>query len=225
MQDLSKKIIFISQPHFCEPHKKFMEEKGAIIHCINDLKELEKHPLNNYDLIIIEYFTDDLKAFIQNKKDFLKSSNLIIITENSMQKENLLQIFPEATILTKPLSAKQLNEEASQRLCIPYRIPIKILARMQLLEDQSIFALGTVTNLSINGLLLETEKKIEIGTSLKLSFYLASSGGYVEVYGKVMRISPSSSPKFSCYGIKFTKVESNFLEKIKKFVEKIKSQR
>ncbi len=220
MQELSKKIVFIGKTSFCESHKKFMEDKGAIVHCINNFDEIANISLANYDLIIIEYSAKDLNALIENKKDLLKEANLIVIAENLSQKENLQKIFPDASILIKPILPKELNEEAAQKLCIPYRVPIKILVRFQLLEGQSSFALGTITNISINGLLLETEKKLAVDTPLKLSFYLASSGGYVEAYGKVIRTSPSFSPKFNCYGVKFTKIEDCFLEKIKKFIEK-----
>jgi len=220
MQDSSKKIVFISKTSFCEAHKKFMEEKGAIVHCINNFDELSNISFSNYDLIIIEYSAKDLNTFIENKRDFLKEANLILIAENSSQKENLRKNFPNASVLLKSISPKELNEEAAQKLCIPYRVPLKILARFQLLEGQSSFALGTITNISINGLLLETEKKLTVDTPLKLSFYLASSGGYVEAYGKVIRSSSSFSPRFNCYGIKFTKIEDCFLEKIKKFVKR-----
>lgn len=69
-------------------------------------------------------------------------------------------------------------------------------------------------NLSVHGLLLESQQPLEIGEDVRLAFEMPAAHGSVRAMGTVVRVAPSSR-----FGVELTGVEGDGRVRIKRFVE------
>ncbi|OGF65131.1 MAG: hypothetical protein A2Y62_21270 [Candidatus Fischerbacteria bacterium RBG_13_37_8] len=219
MEQAAKTIILISDPETTKHHRIMMEEMGSIVLQPVSMQEFSEMLNVKFDLAMIDVTLENGRQAIAGYEEILKKIKLILIIDERSSGEQFQQIFDHAIIITKPISPVTLNNEVVKALSVPTRRPIKILVRLQLIDQPNLpFALGTMIDLSENGMLLETEKVLSIGNLLKFSFYLSETGGFVEVTGEITRETRASSIKMKCYGIKFTSIEKSFQEKISRFV-------
>lgn len=223
--DYSKVVILVSDPPSTKHHRIMMEEMGSKVIHSQILKDIINALDSNYDLIIIDMEYELSKRLISICKDKLREAKLIIITEERASKELLQQEYKQAIILEKPISPSRLNDEVAKALSIPSRKPIRILVRVQQIDhaDKSFF-LGSLTDISENGMLIETDKNLLIGEQLHISFYLPETGGFVELIGQVRREVQTLSSKVKSYGIRFIEITDIFQDKINRYVARMKAK-
>jgi hypothetical protein len=226
MHNLSKVVILIADPSTTKHHRIKMEEMGSkVIHSVS-LKEITEAINNKFDLIILDLTYELAKRASKLFYNKIKESKAILIIGEGISKESLQKDFKDAIILEKPLSPSLLNDEVAKALSIPSRRPIRILVRIQALDQAGkSFFLGTLTDISENGMLIETEKKLMVGERLHISFYLPETGGFVELIGQVSREAKAIAPKINSYGIRFIEVQENFQSKINRFVLRMKMKK
>lgn len=226
METLSKVIIFISDSVSGIQHQSFMEDMGSKIIKVNETGNVSDKLQSKFDLIIIDYTCSFGKNTVNAYKDILGKWNCLLLAADDAEIKEAKNLLPDAEIILKPVSPAQLNQKAAEMLGLPSRRAIKILIRMQFIEEpKAPFALGTMIDISENGMLIETEKHLRMDIHIKISFYLSETGGFVEIEGQIIRETKSSSPKIKCYGIRFTRVEQQFQDKINRFVLKLKTKR
>lgn len=223
--DYSKIVILVSDPASTKHHRMMMEEMGSKVMHTQILKDIINALDSNYDLIIIDMEYELSKRLISICKDKLKEAKLIIITEQWACKELLQKEYKQAVILEKPISPSRLNDEVAKALSIPSRRPIRILVRVQQIDrpDKSFF-LGSLTDISENGTLIETDKNLMMGEQLHISFYLPETGGFVELIGQVIREVKTLSTKVKSYGIRFIEITDIFQDKINRYVARMKAK-
>jgi PilZ domain len=226
METLSKIIMLVSDHSSLALHKSMLEDMGSkIIHITqpdNDLKTLS----HTFDLIIIDYSCSCGKQLASIFPESFKQINCIILVACEAEQQEAKNLFQHAEIIMKPVAPDQLNQKVAELFILPSRRPIKILIRMQLIDEpKAPFALGTMIDISENGMLVETEKQLRVDTHIKISFYLSETGGFVELAGQIIRERKAVSPKMKCYGIRFLKVETQFQDKIDRFILKLKSRK
>lgn len=223
--DYSKIVILVSDPASTKHHRMMMEDMGSKVIHTQILKDIINALDSNYDLIIIDMEYELSKRLISICKDKLKEAKLIIITEQWACKELLQKEYKQAVILEKPISPSRLNDEVAKALSIPSRRPIRILVRVQQIDrpDKSFF-LGSLTDISENGTLIETDKNLMMGEQLHISFYLPETGGFVELIGQVIREVKTLSTKVKSYGIRFIEITDIFQDKINRYVARMKAK-
>ena len=226
MDILSKTIILVCDAASMMQHKAFMEDMGSYVINVTENSNIVDSLKQKFDIIVVDCSFSCGKKVVDLYEDLLKKVNCIFLVDNVKEGENIKCAFQNAEVAMKPVSPGQLNQKVASMLSIPLRRGIKILVRMQLIEElKTPFILATMIDLSENGMLIETEKQLKLEANAKISFYLPETGGFVELEGQIIRETQFTSPKLKCYGLRFIKVEKQFQDKINRFILKIKSRK
>jgi CheY-like chemotaxis protein len=122
------------------------------------------------------------------------------------------------TIIIKPVDPVILFSKMSELIVVPQRKDMRVLLRVSVTggqNDASFFA--TSENISISGMLLETNYRFKRDDHLLCSFFIGHSE--VTVEGTVMRADRTSSGR-TRYGIKFLNPPTKALIVIEQFVQR-----
>lgn len=226
MEILSKTIILVCDPDSIIQHKAHMEDMGSHVINVTETGSIVDSLKRKFDLIVIDYSFSCGKKIVDLYGDLLKKVSCIFLVIDVKEEQEIKCSFQNAVTVMKPVNPGQLNQKVASMLSLPLRRGIKILVRMQLIDEpKTPFALATMIDLSENGMLIETEKQLKLDTNVKISFYLPQTGGFVELEGQIIRETKFTSPKLKCYGIRFTKVDKQFQDKVNRFILKIKSRK
>jgi len=119
-------------------------------------------------------------------------------------------------VLTEPVDPAELFSRIAELLIIPHRQAIRSLLRVSVAGQESkVVFPGISQNISISGMLLETERKLSPGDRLACSFSIGSREIASEVV--VMREVRSGSERYR-YGVKFMNLDTKSLIIIEQFV-------
>ena len=146
----------------------------------------------------------------------LEYVSIIVVCDET---ENSVSPYQEAganVVIRRPLNPGMLLWQASELLVIPHRKDMRVLLRVTMEGrggDASFFAHSQ--NISISGLLLETERVLTPGDQLTCAFNVAHSE--VTLTGMVIRVETTASKK-SRYGVRFLDCDTRSLIIIENFV-------
>lgn len=119
--------------------------------------------------------------------------------------------------LRKPFSAKAILDQVEKLLAISVRRGYRVLLRAKVkgAQDDTVF-FCTSQNISVSGILIETEKPLAVGDQLSCSFYLPGSAR-ITADGEVARVEVMADMKHNC-GIRFTSIAPEFKNSIETFI-------
>jgi CheY-like chemotaxis protein len=119
-------------------------------------------------------------------------------------------------VLTEPVDPAELFSRIAELLIIPHRQAMRALLRVSVAgqENKAIFP-AISQNISISGMLLETDKKLSPGDRLACSFSIGSREIASEII--VTREVQSRTDKYK-YGVKFSNLDTKSLIIIEQFV-------
>jgi CheY-like chemotaxis protein len=151
----------------------------------------------------------------------LKYVSIIVIGDETESSENSLTHCKEAganVIIPRPLEAGMLLWQASQQLVIPTRKDMRVLLRASIKngigDNKPFFARSQ--NISISGMLIETDRVLNRGDRLTCSFNIAHCE--ITLTCTVERIETAPSKK-NQYGVRFTNCDTKSLIIIENFVK------
>jgi CheY-like chemotaxis protein len=147
----------------------------------------------------------------------LKNVSMIMIDDGTEASLAQCQEARTNAVISKPLDRVQLFSRVSELLIVPQRQDIRSLLHVSVVgEERNSSFLGVSSNISISGLLLETEKALRKGDRITCAVTI----GGREITGEcvVMRVEKSTSDKF-LYGIKFMNLDMKSLIIIEQFVK------
>jgi CheY-like chemotaxis protein len=186
---------------------------------------LKLHGFEQADLIITDAALPSmggakLCSRIRGDAD-LKYVSIIVIGDEADDSENSLSHCKEAganVVIRRPLEPGVLLWQASQQLVIPMRKDMRVLLRASIKngveETEPFFARSY--NISISGMLLETDRLLNRGDRLTCVFNIAHSE--ITLTCTVERIETSPSKK-NQYGVRFTNCDTKALIIIENFVK------
>jgi CheY-like chemotaxis protein len=150
----------------------------------------------------------------------LKYVSIIVVGDETEDSENSLSHCKEAganVVIRRPLEPGMLLWQASQQLVIPIRKDMRVLLRVSIkdLEGSTPF-LARSNNISISGMLLETDRLLNLGDRLTCAFNIAHSE--ITLTCAVERIETAAS-KRNQYGVRFTNCDTKALIIIENFVK------
>jgi len=185
---------------------------------------LDLHGVNKADLIITDATLPlmggaKLCSRIRGDAD-LKYVSIIVVGDVTDNSDNSLAQCKEAganIIIRRPLEPGMLLWHASQQLVIPIRKDMRVLLRaiVKDLEVSTPF-FARSHNISISGMLLETERVLNAGDRLTCSFNIAHSE--ITLTCTVERIESTAS-KRNLYGVRFMNCDTKALIIIENFVK------
>ncbi len=180
---------------------------------------LNIHGVQRADVIITESTLPlmggvKLCAAIRGDAD-LKDVSIILVCDGT-EAEHCGEAHANA-VLPKPLDPVQLFSKVSELLLVPRRQHIRSLLHVSVngREGNSSF-LGVSSNISISGLLLETDRPLKKGDAATCAVTI----GRREIVAQcvVMRAEKASSGKYR-YGVKFVNLDMKALVLIEQFVK------
>lgn len=186
------------------------------------------HRAEKVDIIIAELHTPGMKSeelcsTIRSDKILSKVSMIILCPDNTTDIEKGTRCKANA-VLTLPIDLARLLEKVRQLLEISWRESYRVLVNVSVSgtsKDKSFFCRSG--NISITGMLIETEKVFEKGDQLTCSFFLPDSA-QIKTTGEIVRVMKQVAGSKTCqYGIKFSALSAEAKSAIEVFVER-KSQ-
>ena len=182
-------------------------DRGAfeIFTASSGLDALEIHRANKMDLILADLNTpglagDELAREIRETPE-LKRVSIIMIT--SLKKADLERCVSCGAndYITRPIDSRKLLEKVAWLIDVRERKDIRVLIKARVIGSygQEPF-FGTTCNISISGLLLESEKILARGDEISTSFFLPDIER-ITARGLVVRVARQE--RMFHYGIRF----------------------
>ncbi|MDA8169383.1 MAG: response regulator [Nitrospiraceae bacterium] len=169
------------------------------------------------DLNVPELNGDELVRAIRSDPA-LKSVSVIVIS--SLRKADLERCASCGAndYITRPIDQKKLLAKISQLLDIPERRSLRVLIKVTVkgsFGSEPFF--GSTHNISVSGLLLETDKVLARGDIIACSFFIPDSER-IMADGEVMRVAKAE--KGFHYGVRFLDIKEKDKAIIENFVAK-----
>jgi len=124
-------------------------------------------------------------------------------------------------VLHSPVDPALWDPRLDELLSVPRRRDARIAVRLRTwsrLPGESEDVPGFALNISVRGILLECERRIEVGTRIDVSFVLPGDDRELSVLSEVVRLA-GSLEEHHRYGIKFTVMRGDAQQRIARFVD------
>ena len=211
--------------------KSFIHEKKDILNraefqifiAISAEDIVKVHRTEQVDLIILPLDIDGIGAekicsFLRNDEG-LKHVSILIICDNTTTDIARLTNCKANSYVTKPILHEVLMQKVGRLLAIPdrqdYRVLLKVTVKGKSNND-SFFC--SSYNISITGMLIETEKALEKGDMISCSFFLPNSD-QILAEAEIMRTISAGRTSFQ-YGIRYINLNPRYRAEIEKFIKR-----
>jgi len=179
------------------------------------------HGVNNADLIVTDLAFPLMGALrlcaAIRHDDQLKNVSIIVTGDNSGESGAQCLESGANAFIPAPVDPVALFSKVSELLLVPQRKDMRVLLRASVkgLEgDESFFAASQ--NISISGMMLETDRSLAPGDRLTCSFNIAHSE--IKVSCMIVRADKASSGRYR-YGVTFVNLDTKSLIIIENFVK------
>ncbi len=218
-----KKILLVNSVIvFHEKHKGLLNRADLrIFTAVSGRDALRIHRQERVDLIVAELDMpqiggDKLCSVIRTEKEFKNTSILLTCRNTPEDLERVAQSGANAW-LTKPIDPALFLEKIGQLLTVSVRKDYRVLLKAKVTgEIGSTPFFCTSYNISISGILIETDKVLNKGDRITCTFFLPGSRQIV-VDGETIRSLTMSENCFH-YGIRFVDLDREAGAEIERFV-------
>jgi CheY-like chemotaxis protein len=156
-----------------------------------------------------------LCAAIRNEPA-LRQVSLILVADGSAASRNECATAHANAVLESPVDPGQLFLKISELIQVPQRHDIRSLLHVSLHDRPGGTFLGVTKNISISGLLIETDRKLAVGEKLACVFSIG--GREISTECAVMRAERTASDTFR-YGVMFSHLDTKAFVIIDQFVK------
>jgi two-component system phosphate regulon response regulator PhoB len=147
----------------------------------------------------------------------LKGVSIIMACDSTVESLILCQKAGANAVIPKPVKTIELFSKISELLVIPQRQDIRTLLHVSVKgREEKLSFLGISLNISISGMLLETDQELKKGDLL--TWTVSFGQREIVAMGTVMRVSKPAPGKFQ-YGVKFLNLDTKSLIIIEQFVK------
>ena len=211
--------------------KSFIHEKKDILNraefqifiAISAEDIVKVHRTEQVDLIILPLDIDGIGAekicsFLRNDEG-LKHVSILIICDNTTTDIARVKKCKANLYVTRPILHEVLTQKVGLLLAIPdrqdYRVLMKVTVKGKS-NDVSFFC--SSYNISITGMLIETEQALEKGDIISCSFFLPNSD-QILADAEIMRTISAGRTSFQ-YGIRYINLNPRYRAEIEKFIKR-----
>ena len=219
---MKKIIIAESIMHVLDSHDTIFGRGSITVYPARSSEEiLNIQGAHKADLIITDFtlpMMDGAKLCSTIRGDAaLKDVSIIMACGSTATSSVLCQNAGANAVITKPVNTVDLFSKISELLVIPQRQDIRTLLHVSVTaREEKQFFLGVSHNISISGILLETDKELKTGDLLTWTISIGHSE--IVARGVVTRASRPEPGKF-LYGVKFLNLDTKSLVIIEQFVK------
>ena len=119
-----------------------------------------------------------------------------------------------------PFPADELLDKASRLTLIPARREVNTLVRIQDNAPGGSTVVGKTLNVSLTGLLVETEKQLPVGRVADAEFFLPGEADLVKAHVRVIRRATELDLFHPAFGLRFVEMTDRDKSRIQKFVNR-----
>ncbi len=168
------------------------------------------------DLHLPEIGGDILCSQIRQEPDVREVSTILICNDSPDDREKAIRCGANI-VMKKPFTPRTLMEHVERLLAICVRRGYRVLlrARVKGATDNGVF-FCTSQNLSVSGILIETDRELKLGDIISCSFYLPSAA-HIVADGELARVATQPDGKVQ-YGIRFINLSDQHRQEIEAFV-------
>lgn len=221
-----KKILLVSTVIvFYERHKSLLNrDEFQILTATTGKEALQVHRTHRVDLIITDLNMPDMGGEelcqrVRNERELRNVSVLLICRDTADELMRVVQCSANAWI-TKPVDPDKLLDNIGQLLAISMRKGYRVLLKAKVGGVQnSVPFFCTSHNISITGMLIETDKRLDTGDRISCEFFLPGPHKIL-ADGETVRSSTNADGSHQ-YGIRFIDLAPHYREVIEKFVASV----
>lgn len=161
---------------------------------------------------------EELVRQLKHTPETRRAYVVVILPATARGAEIALRRAGASLAIPEPFDPLVWDDSLEELLAQPRRRDVHLPARFVVWpEPREAAQRGTAVNLSVRGMLLETQQPLSLGSTLEVSFELPG-GAPSEVVGQVVRESPVA-PEAHQYGVDFIVLRGNARGHIHAFVE------
>lgn len=173
------------------------------------------------DLVILEETLDNVSArsVCRTLKSLDHAPMVIIVVEST--NPDLIDDAKDAgadEVIVGAFDGRSLSERSARLLGVKTREAVRILTRLRVKNagDEGLILLGTIVDISVSGMLVETNSVIERGAQLLAEFYLSGQQSQVLLYAEAMRVDIRGDQR--SVGMRFSAGQEDAIVPIEAFV-------
>ena len=218
-----KKILLVnSSRYFLDEGKSLLDRKDFHVFLApTAMRALQIHRDERVNLIVADIDLQDiggdaLCAKIREDSES-RAVSFVLVCHDSEEIARGTKCGANVCI-KKPFSAKTILDQVEKLLAISIRRGYRVLLRAKVkgAQDDAVF-FCTSQNISVSGILIETERPLAVGDQLSCSFYLPGSA-HITADGEVARVEAvAADGKHHC-GIRFTSLVPDYKNAIESFI-------
>lgn len=183
---------------------------------------LEIHWKEKVDLIITEINMPSMDAkelcSIIRKEDSIKNVSIIVVHSANKYDVERCKSIRANYFITTPVNPEEFFQKIIEFLNIPERESMRVMLKVSVEgSHKNYFFFASSQDISISGILFETDKVISNGEKIKCSFFIRSH--QVSTGGEIARVIKKDHDTYQ-YGVKFIDLDQTSKSKIEEFIKK-----
>jgi CheY-like chemotaxis protein len=219
-----KKVLIVDDiKSFIDKEKSILGRSDIRIFAASSGEEaLAVHKAENVDVIIADLdmpgMNGDHLCSVIRRDEHLKHVSIIVACHGSEEEIDRIRQCKANSYITKPIRPVQFLESVGRFLDVPERKSYRVLLKVRVegkFGSEPFYC--SSRNISISGMLMDTEKALEKGDLMSCSFFLPGSECII-ADAEVMRTARIDESSMS-YGVKFRNLRPPFRAAIETFIE------
>jgi CheY-like chemotaxis protein len=219
---MKKIIIANSIQAFLERDKSILNRGDFSIYtATSGMEALRIHRDEKANLIVADLDLPDMGGdklcSLVRQESAIRSVSIILVCQDIPAELERVSTCGANAWVTKPVRPEQLVERVGQLLAVSLRRGYRVLLKARVNgARESVPFFCTSHNISVTGILLETDKLLESGDFITCSFFFPGSQQIV-ADGEVVR-REERPDGLRLYGVRFVDLAPKFQEEIEKFI-------
>ena len=181
------------------------------------LAEKSRPDLVVYDGLIQDFTPEEFVQALHTGGASDEPRVIVMLEEGEERREGPILRAGASAVLFRPIGEVDLNAKVCEVLGISLRRHLRTFVKMKV--DTTVgasAAFATISNISLGGVLIESERPMRKGDIVKLSFFLPGDDDPIQAIARVVRVVPSGESK--AYGCQFLDLPESSKERIHEFV-------
>jgi CheY-like chemotaxis protein len=166
------------------------------------------------DIAVLDASLPEVKTLVRELRRYPRQVSIVVLAEAGADEVEL--IGSGANAVLRPPPGPSWDETLARLLAVPprkhTRVPVYFEVAVANAGEVKV-GLGTILNLSVNGVLVETDHPLRLGDGLGLRFRLPVPAGPVQGEGRVVRLDRARR-----FGIEFRALQGGGRDEVARFV-------
>lgn len=223
---MNKVLLLADNAAVLESHKNILSNRGLQIFSASRIEEaMEMHSREKVDLIIccLKITDTPCKDLCKNirRHDVLKNVSIIVLLPPAGSYEDVDFCLRSGTndYLKEPEEPYELIQKVLKYVNIATRLDTRLEVKMKVEGriQKEVFA-GLALNVSVSGMLLESEHRFSVNQKIPFSVIIPETGSVLTVTGQIVRIGLSRFLDNTLYGVLFVDMSDDLKKGLQDYI-------